>query len=307
MPTEPAVGVVIVNFNGRRFLRGCIDRILAGTVRAGVVVIDNASTDGSAEEIARAFPDVRVLEQPQNLGVAAGNNVGIEYCRRRGDDYVLLLNYDTLPEPTLLERLLAPADARTIVSGLTLFWDDPRRSNSHAGGFDWTLGRLRETFFGKAIDADGPPQEVEIADTCCLLVPRAVFDAVGVMDDAYFMYYDDTDFVVRARRAGFRCVLAPAARLRHYERGAAGAVNSSPVSVYYSTRNRPYFMAKHARSRLQYLGFRLYFLSTRMANAGRWLLSGRFRMMRWMWRGLADYRAGRMGPGPIAQLRAASR
>jgi GT2 family glycosyltransferase len=307
MPTDSRVGVVIVNYNGRRFLRDCVRLLLAGTVHPDIVLVDNASSDGSAEEVARDFAGVTLLPQDRNIGIAAGNNVGIEHCRRRGHDYVLLLNYDTLPEPTLLEQLLAAADSRTIVSGLTLFWDDPLRSNSHAGGFDWTLGRLRETFFGKIIGAEQPAQDVEIADTCCLLVPRGVFDAIGVMDDAYFMYYDDTDFVVRARRGGFRCVVAPAARLRHYERGAAGSVHTSPISLYYSTRNRPYFMDKHATSRLQHLGFRTYFLATRLATAAQWLTSGNVDMARWMWRALEDYRAGRMGPGPIGELRAGSR
>ena len=307
MRTEPRVGVVIVNYNGRRFLRDCVERLVAGTVPPEIVLVDNASTDGSAEEVAREFPSLTLLRQDRNAGVAAGNNVGIQHCRARGYEYILLLNYDTLPDPALLERLLDTADPRTVVSGFTVFWDDPTRSNSHAGGFDWRLGRLRERFFGKAIPGEQRPQEVEIADTCCLLVPRAVFDVIGVMDDAYFMYYDDTDFVVRARRAGFRCVLNPAARLRHFERGAAGSVDTSPVSVYYSTRNRPYFMAKHATSRLQHLGFSAYFLATRVATAAAWATSGKFRMAVWMYRALADYRAGRMGPGPITQLRAASR
>jgi GT2 family glycosyltransferase len=304
MGTEPSVGVVIVNYNGSRFLRDCIALLLRGTAAAReIVVVDNASLDGSVEDLQREVPAVAVLRQQRNLGVAAGNNVGIEYCRKRHHDYVLLLNYDTLPELTLLENLLAAADPRTLVSGFTLFWDDPARSNSHAGGFDWTLGRLRERFFGAAVTADQRPQEVDVADTCCLLVPRAVFDSIGVMDDAYFMYYDDTDFVVRARRAGYRCVISPAARLRHYERGAAGSLSSSPVSVYFSTRNRPYFMAKHAPSRLRYLGFLVYFLITRTATAVRWLSAGKLPMAVWMWRGFSDYRTGRMGPGRIGQLR----
>jgi GT2 family glycosyltransferase len=305
MTPEPAVGVVIVNYNGRRFLRDCVDGLLQGTARNfEIVVVDNASTDGSAPDLVNEFPTVTVLRQNRNLGVAAGNNIGIEYCRRRRHPYVLLLNYDTLPDPTLLEMLLATADPHTLVSGFTLFWHEPARSNSHAGEFDWTLGRLRERFFGLIIAADEQPQEVEIADTCCLLVPTAVFDAIGLMDDAYFMYYDDTDFVVRARRAGFRCVVDPAARLRHYERGAAGAINSSPISAYYATRNRPYFMAKHAQSRLRHVGFLVYFLLTRTVTALRWLAAGKFRIALWMWKGFADYRAGRMGPGRIATLQA---
>ena len=130
----------------------------------------------------------------------------------------------------------------------------------------------------------------------CLLVPREVFGAIGVMDAAYFMYYDDTDFIVRARRAGFRCVLNPAARLRHYERGATGPVSLSPISVYYSSRNRPYFMGKHAPSWPRYAVFLLYFSVTRAANLLKWIATGDFQRPAWMLRGLVDFARGRMGP-----------
>ncbi len=300
-PDSPAVGVVIVNYNGRRFLADCVRALVSGTYRSFIVfLVDNASHDGSAEELGREFPDVRMLRQPQNLGVAAGNNIGIQACRAGEVDYVLLLNYDILPAPDMLEELVRVARPDTIVSGYTLTWEDPHLSNSHAGSFDWRLGRLRETFLGPALDRKAEAKEVDLADTCCLLVHRDVFERIGIMDAAYFMYYDDTDFVVRARRAGIRVLLNPRARLRHFERGATGSTDLSPTSVYYSTRNRLYFMRKHARSLPGYWVFWLYFMFTRAVTLAQWAFSGKFNKVRWALKGLSDYMRGRMGRGHLS-------
>jgi GT2 family glycosyltransferase len=288
---------VLVNYNGRRFLNDCIRR-LQPCVRPGdeIVVVDNASADDSVAALIGEFPQVTVLRQQRNLGVAAGNNVGVRYALARGHAYVLLLNYDTRPSPDLIDELLAAADQDTLVTANTLVWNDPDRSNSHAGSFDWWLGRLREPYLGtRAREWPTAAREVDIADTCSLLVPRRVFETIGFMDEAYFLYYDDTDFVVRARRAGFRCLFQPRATLEHYERGASGPVDASPVSVYYTSRNRLYFMRKHATSLASRTVFLMFFAGTRALHVGWWLLTGRLMLVRSARKGIADYMHGRMG------------
>ncbi len=301
MPETARVGIVLVNFNGRRFLNDCVRAVLRSPQSAvEVVVVDNHSSDDSVATLRAEFPAVTVLPQGSNLGVAAANNVGIRHCLDRGHDFVLLLNYDTLPDENLVHELLRVAGPGAIVSGSTYFWDDATRSNSHAGGFDWALGRLRERFFGRQEASLGSEVvEVEIADTCCLLVPREAFARAGMMDEAYFLYYDDTDFVVRARAAGYRCLFNPAAKLRHYERGSSGPVDLSPVSVYYTTRNRPYFMRAHSPTKLHYLVFLVYFGATRLATIAKWAVRGRWKLVYWTWRGFGDYVAGRMGQGRL--------
>ena len=188
MQGKSVVGIVLVNFNGRRFLNDCVRALSASHERrVDIVVVDNDSTDDSLALLSAEFPNVTVLPQGRNLGVAAANNVGIRYCLDRAD-FVLLLNYDTLPAENLIGELLRVADPGTLVSGSTYFWNDSTRSNSHAGGFDWALGRLRERFFGRSDASLGTEVvEVEIADTCCLLVPRDAFTRAGLMDEAYFL------------------------------------------------------------------------------------------------------------------------
>lgn len=297
MSDSATIGIVLVNYNGRRFLNDCIRGLSAG-LRPGdeIVVVDNASADGSIEMLRDEFPSTTVLDQSVNLGVAAGNNLGIRHVLASGHDYVLLLNYDTRPGADLVTTLRSAASPSTLVSANTTVWGDRTRSNSHAGSFDWWLGRLRELFLGAHVSQwpEGV-QEVDIADTCCLLVPRAVFDAVGLMDEAYFLYYDDTDFVVRAREAGFQCLFHPAATVEHFERGASGPGDVSPLSVYYTSRNRLYFMRKHERSRAKHGVFIAYFALSRLAYACWWIVTGRSMLVRSTRRGVADYLHGRMG------------
>jgi GT2 family glycosyltransferase len=301
MEHRPRIGIVLVNFNGRRFLNDCVRSLMAGSyTNIEPIVVDNNSSDDSIAELRREFPSVTVLPQARNLGVAAANNIGIHVCLERGHEYVLLLNYDTLPDTNLVAELVDVARPQHLVSGSSYFWDEATRSNSHAGSFNWLLGRLRERFFGR-VDAEvgSAVRWVEMADTCCLLVPRAAFADVGLMDEAYFLYYDDTDFVVRARTAGYRCLFNPAAKLRHYERGASGPAHRSPVSVYYTTRNRAYFMSRHAPTRLHYALFLCYFSLTRLVSVLKWIALGRWRLVYWTIRGLEDFAQGRMGPGAI--------
>ena len=302
-----SVGVVVVNYNGQRFLVDCLRRLVSG-LRGGdeVIVVDNASADGSIDELVGKFPDVSVLRQPANLGVAAGNNIGIRHALGRGHGFVLLMNYDTRPAPGLVPSLLAAACPGTMITASTSVWDTADVSNSHAGGFNWWLGRLTEVFHGRRLaDLPQTPQPVAVADTCCLLVPRDVFDRVGLMDEAYFLYYDDTDFVVRAADAGVRCLFQPSARLEHFERGASGPTDESPLSVYFSSRNRLYFMRKHRRSRVQHLVFLAYFTVTRLAHTARWARRRQWWLIRAGGRGIADFVHGRMGPAPSLQGRAA--
>lgn len=296
-PAErPAVGVVLVNFNGKRFLEDCLRAIAASSYSpAWTVIVDNNSSDGSLADAA-AFDRVVTLPQSTNLGIAAANNVGAQWCIEHGCDCVLFLNVDTVVEPTCIEGLVAASSDTVLVSGLTVEWDRPDVSNSHAGGFDWFTGRLREHICGSRVDALGTrPLDFEFVDTCCLLVPAAALARVGPMDEAIFMYYDDSDFIARARDAGYSIVLAPSARLRHYERGSSGAPTISPLFAYYSTRNRFYFMRKHRPSRRAWWVFAGYFFLTRSTASFVALLHGRAEVARWMLRGVADGVRGKMG------------
>ena len=143
--------------------------------------------------------------------------------------------------------------------------------STHAGGFDWTLGLFRDTYAGKP---DGPAtqrrrENLDTASFCCALVPLAAFRDAGMLDERFFMYYEETDFIRRAQAKGYRVRYEPSAVVYHRESGASGGGWMTPFKQYYATRNRPYLVRKHATSRAAYAWFTAYFLATRVASAAR--------------------------------------
>lgn len=293
----PSIVLITVTYQSAGFIAEWADsvrRLRYPNLR--VIVVDSASTDGTPEAVARLLPHAEIIVASENLGFARGNNVGLERALAGRCDYVLFMNSDATLEEDALERLVARADARTVTIPRILWSFDHRIVSTHAGDFDWTLGLFRNTFHGKP---DGPdtrrPREVETASFCVALVPRALFDEVGRFDETFFMYYEETDLLKRARERGFRIRYVPDALAHHRESGSSGGGWMTPFKLYYATRNRLYLVRKHRRSRLRYGWFTLYFWAGRLPLALRFLLRGERLMLFAMARGVADYYRGRMG------------
>jgi GT2 family glycosyltransferase len=168
--------------------------------------------------------------------------------------------------------------------------------STHAGDFDWTLGLFRSTYHGKP---DGPatqrPRELQTASFCCLLMPARAFEEAGPLDERFFMYYEETDFLRRALATGYRLRYVPDAVIYHRESASSGGGWMTPFKLYYATRNRLYLVRKNTRSRLRYAYFTLYFWATRLPYAARYALAGNWRLLRAMALGMAHYYRGRMG------------
>jgi len=293
----PAVGIVTVNYNGAAFIgefAESLRRVRYPNFR--LIVVDSASSDGSADELTRLVPDGVLLRSDENLGTAAGNNRGIAYCLEHDFDYVLLLNSDTVLTEDFLDRLVAAAAARTVVVPKILYYHDQRLISTHAGDFDWRRGVFRRTFHGRA---DSPaaslPRELETASFCCALVPASAFREVGLLDERFFMYYEETDWLRRARDRGYRLLYRPEAVIHHRESASSGGGWMTPFKYYYANRNRVYLMRKHSPSRRAYALFTAYFLAGRIVYMVLHLLRWRPRLARALARGVADYYRGRMG------------
>ncbi len=293
----PSVGIVTVNYDSAAFIGEFLDSLShVDYPNARLVVIDAASRDGSPDEIVRRWPGAHVIRCQENVGMARGNNLGAEFCRMHGFDYVLFLNNDTTHEPDFLRTLVDAADQRTMTVPRILYAADRRLISTHAGDFDWNLGLFRHTYHGKP---DGPatrrPRRLQTASFCCLLAPTHVFDEVGPLDERFFMYYEETDFLRRALERGYRLLYVPEAVVYHRESASSGGGWMTPFKHYYATRNRLYLVRKHARSKLGYGLFTLYFWATRIPYAVRYVVSGRRAMLKAMLLGMLHYYQGRMG------------
>lgn len=237
---EPDVSIVIVNWNTREILRDCLESVArnAGAVELEVIVVDNASVDGSVALVKQAFPHVRLIQNAENRGFAAANNQGIAIARGR---YVLLLNSDTLVLDGAVERAVAFADAHppAAVVGCRVLNSD-RTLQASCFMFPSILNMLlsatylykllpRSRFFGRErMTWWGKDhwREVDVLSGCFMLARRQAIAQVGAMDDGYFMYAEETDWCCRFKQAGWKIMYTPSAQIVHL-----GGKSSEQVQV----------------------------------------------------------------------------
>ena len=234
----PEVSVIIVNFNGAWHLQRCLTALQAQTVAPGeIILVDNASTDGSREILAQ-FPKVRLLLQTENLGFARGNNLAIKEASATSE-WIALLNADAFVAPTWLEVLQKATHEAPNVHAFgskLLSAADPKRLDG-VGDAYFISGRIWRKGHGQTATAD-TDQVREIFSPCAAaaLYLRSALNAVGGFDEDYFCYVEDVDLGFRLRLAGYRCLLVPSAVAYHVGSGSSGG-RRSDFAVYYGHRN----------------------------------------------------------------------
>ena len=276
--TSPEVSVVVVNWNTRDLLRGCLASIAAET-RASheVIVVDNASDDGSAAMVAAEFPAVRLIANTDNRGFAAANNQALAVANGR---HVLLLNPDTIVLDGAIDRMLAwlaahpdvgcagcqvLEDAETIQ--LTCFADpSPLNLLLVEAGLMRLARRIR--VFGRPwyVGWDRRSErEVDVVSGMFMLVPRAVLDAVGPLDEAFFIYAEEADWCRRIRAAGYSCVFTPQARIVHLDGGGKSTTQiKSRMHVQMQKSHLAYARKHHGLS--GYMAVKALFLGSALAR-----------------------------------------
>ena len=232
------VTVIIVNWNGERFLSRCLSAVMAQTVMPNeIILFDNASSDGSLE-IVRRFPSVRLMAQGENLGFARANNLAIEQVDAESD-WIALLNPDAFPEPDWLDVLIDAAKQNSefaVFASRQIMHDNRNLLDGdgdlyHMSGLAWRNGRgkLVDKFSKKAIEVFSP------CAAAALYQKQALSD-VGGFDGNYFCYFEDIDLGFRLRLAGHRCLLVPSAQVYHVGSAMTGG-QQSDFSVYHGHRN----------------------------------------------------------------------
>ena len=194
MAHDIILSIIVVSWNTREILGKCLDSIVQYPPERDyeLLVVDNASTDGSAEMVRERYPGAELLVNPANYGFAKANNQAIRHCRGR---YILLLNPDgslqvsCYPRPTLFREFWR------------LFHLDRLRPVAGYPISKWSLDR---------------PQEVDVLMGACLMLRREALDRVGLLDEDYFMYSEEVDLCYRVQRAGWRLYWIPQARIVHY-------------------------------------------------------------------------------------------
>jgi len=191
--------IIILNWNGWSDTAECVESCLCLQGDAfRIVIVDNSSTDGSCEILQLRFPGITIIRNSENLGFAGGNNVGIRYALENGAEYIWLLNNDTTVAPDALSHLLSAAAEMKqggIFGGKILFSDTPGIINSAGGRINRITGQPSLTGYGERDDGRfDETREVETVSGCSFFIRSETVRNTGLMDERFFLYFEETDW-----------------------------------------------------------------------------------------------------------------
>lgn len=281
MNSTPQVACIVLNWNGWRDTIECLDALRQCTYpHLTVIVVDNGSTDDSITRIRVAHPDILLLQSAENLGFASGNNIGIRHALAHGADYLWLLNNDTKPAPDALSALIAKAltDRRIgAVASICYYAGAPLTVQIWAGG--------RVNLWIGYSHSSEVPHEDDWFDTlngASLLVTRTAVEDAGLLDEGFFLYWEDTEFCLRMRKRGWGLAAAPDSRVLHKVNASTGGNNL--IRDRYFTASGLRILALHSPApRLA----SFLFLTARFARR---LFRLQFLRCDSVWSGIQDYR-----------------
>jgi GT2 family glycosyltransferase len=256
-PTPPLVGVIVLNWNNLLDTLECVESVRSSDyVNLAIWVVDNYSDEDPTLELNAKYPEVSVLRTAKNLGYAGGNNAGVRAAIDRGAAYIFLLNNDAVVAPDCVRRLVeaAEADRRIGMATPTVFHYDRRSEVYWDGGFvDWKSGDVRHD--SSSLPVAGGITWAEWLNGCSLFVRVSAIRDIGLLDERYFLYFEDADWSVRAGRRGWTNAVVSKARAWHKVAASSGGF-ANPVMRFYFFRNRYLFSTRHSLfpGRLQWKG-----------------------------------------------------
>ena len=232
------VFIILLNWNNWNETRECLASLRKVTYdNFEVIVVDNGSEEEEREKIRSVHTTYSIqhtIYSDTNLGFAGGNNVGIRYALERGADYIMLLNNDAIAAPDFLTELVeaAESDPSYGILGSKIYKHGTKGVAFAGGRVNAFLTKGSHTTYNIQYTTYYP---VDYITGAAMLVKREVIEKVGLMREEYFLYYEDVDWCLRARNAGYRCILVPASKAWH--KVSATNKEGSPSYIYYHTRN----------------------------------------------------------------------
>lgn len=299
------IAIITLNYNGKEDTLELLESLKKLTIDNGqlkIIVVDNASTDGSVSAIHKQFPQIDIIQAGANLGFSGGFNKGLEYGQIWGADYFLLMNNDTLiKDPDLITELVKVADANPKIGlvspkiyfapGFEFYKDrySPEELGKviwYAGGkFDWdNIGSIHRGLDEVDKGKYEKVEESKIISGACFLIKKEVLEKQGQLDEKYFLYFEDSDFTKRVLDAGYKIFYTGRVAIYHKVSSSTGI--GSAITDYYHTRNRLIFGFKYARLRTKFALLR---------ETLKILLFGRKAQRR----GILDFYLGITGPGNL--------
>ena len=242
------ISIVIVNWNGKKFLAKCLESLRQQAYRHfSIILVDNGSSDGSIDFVKRNYPKVKIIALPRNVGFSVANNIAIKTVHT---EYVALLNNDAVAHPLWLQSLIGALETYPeagFAASKMLFYDNPEIIDRVGDVYTRAgTGLLR----GRGMLADSYNAREWVFGACAgaVLYRTRMLRDVGLFDEDFFLLYEDVDLCFRAQLKGYKCLYVPEAVV--YHKGSGSIIYDSPASVYYSHRNLEWVYIQNMPARL---------------------------------------------------------
>lgn len=238
---NPKIFVIILNYNGKNTLSKCLSSVFGSNYQNfEVVVVDNDSRDGSFEKARAQFSRAHFIKNSSNIGFAKGNNIGIRFALEKFADFVFILNNDAAIKKNTLSKLIETSfqdHSAGIIS--PIIYSGKNRDIWFAGGkVNWLKMRTQHLYIQKQAAA----YSSEYITGCAMFVKKEVFKKIGLFDERFFLYYEDADFSLRAKNAGFKLLVDPTISVFHQEQSN----HSNPAKIYWLVLSGLLFFKTHA-------------------------------------------------------------
>lgn len=247
---EPLVYIIVLNYNGYVDTVECIESLKAITYKNHrIVIVDNNSTDGSCGKLKSEYIDIEFVESDENLGYAGGNNLGIKRALENNAGYVCIINNDVVVEPSFLEPILSKMEKDKsigIAGSKVCEYTDRSKIQSTGSRVDLFRGNVYQLNTGVPADSVKEDLEVDYISGACLVVRKDVIDKTGLLPEVYFLFFEETEWCLKAGRAGYKvkCICDSAI----YHKGSSTIDKISGIKEYYMVRNNIIFEKRNAKA-----------------------------------------------------------
>ena len=242
MNDSPLVSIIILNYNAGELLLNCVDSLKKSTyTNLEILIVDNISSDNSQKKCKEKFPDIKLIQNNENLGYCGGNNVGINEANGK---FIVILNPDTIIDPNCIDELISAYNK----FGIALY--QPKILSLNEKDIIQSTGNMLHVFgFGfardkgnKVTNKEESIEKIGYASGTCLFTSREVFDKIGLLDEFLFLYHDDLDLGWRAAQIGINSYYVPKSKIFHVE---SYSLKWSSKKFYWLERNRKYCLLTH--------------------------------------------------------------
>jgi len=291
------IAIIIVNWNQFELTYACINSIKKCTYNNyQIILVDNGSHDDSGLKLKEIFPEIIYMQNDKNIGFTGANNLAIKHALIKNFEYLMLLNNDTVVDLNFIEYMLQTfkKDKKIgAVQPLILFYDNNEIVWNFGGKFDKISGRVVTMNKGIDISRIIKSKYTEWISGCCFMVKNDVIKKVGLLDDYFFVYYEDADWSIRIKNAGYKLGLNFKSKIYHHEgaswkskkKNKEGVI--SPFTHYLNVRNHIYFIKKH-KMQFNFIGKWIFQILKIIGYSTYFLIKGRFKKLKMVHKGLID-------------------